>query len=403
MTTVNNPKSTPTNGHAPAASRIAMIDVQRVFVPFKHVVEWSAGKRPGTTRLILRVETADGMVGLGETICLLEFVEPVLRNTMIPLALGEDAFNIERITKKIEGAGYYHHKRAMVAALAGLEMALWDLVGKYAGLPLYKLWGGVYRDRVPAVAYLQSSDLDHLAAEAVSSVAQGFTTIKLKIGMGERSDIDVVRVVRDAAGPHIKIRADVNGAWTIGTAKAQLRKLEAFDLEYLEQPLPLEDLQGHAMLRRMTCIPIALDESAYTLSDVMAIIKHDAADLILVDPHEAGGLHATRKAAAVAEAAGLPVTIHSGSELGVSQSANLHLAMSIPNVMCAIDSMYHNQSDDLITNPFQYERGTLRAPNGPGLGVELDLEKLSALRTNTIANPYLNPERPEWFPTKPQY
>ena len=391
------------NGGSVCSSRITKVEVQRVFVPFHHVVEWSAGKRPGTTRLIVQVHTEDGLVGLGETICLLEFVEPVLRQTIIPLALGENAFNIERITKKIEGAGYYHHKRAMVAALAGFEIALWDLVAKYAGQPLYNLWGGVYRDRVPAVAYLQSNDPDHLAAEALAFVAQGFGTIKLKIGMGLESDINLVKVVREAAGPKIKIRADVNGAWTIGTAKSQLRKLEPFDLEYVEQPLPLEDLAGHAYLRQMTCIPIALDESAYTLQDVMAIIRQNAADVILLDPHEAGGLHATRKAAAVAESAGIPVTLHSGSELGISQSANLHLAMSIPNLLSAIDSMYHNQSDDVILDPFVYDRGTLRAPPGVGLGVRINPEKLISLATDVIANPYLNPDRPEWFPTKPQY
>ena len=385
------------------ASRIAKIEVQRVFVPFHHVVEWSAGKRPGTTRLIVQLHTEDGMVGIGETICLLEFVEPVLRQTIIPLAIGENAFNIERITKKIEGAGYYHHKRAMVAALAGLEIALWDVVAKYAGQPLCNLWGGAFRERVPAVAYLQSNDPDHLAAEAQAFVAKGFGTIKLKIGMGLESDINLVKVVREAAGPNIRIRADVNGAWTIGTAKSQLRKLEPFDLEYVEQPLPLEDLAGHAFLRQMTCIPIALDESAYTLQDVMAIIRQNAADVILLDPHEAGGLLAARKAAAVAESAGIPVTIHSGAELGISQSANLHLAMSIPNMLSAIDSMYHNQSDDVIDDPFVYDCGTLRAPAGIGLGVRIDPDKLRSLATGVIANPYLNPDRPDWFPTKPQY
>jgi glucarate dehydratase len=392
------------NGSIPSfTSRIRRVDIQRVFVPFRHVVEWSAGKRPGTTRLIIEVHTDDGVTGVGETICLLEFIEPVLRNTIVPLAIGEDPFNIERITKKVEGAGYYHHKRAMVAAVAGLEMALWDLVGKYAGQPLARLWGGVFRERVPAVAYLQSSDPEHLAAEARAFIEQGFGTIKLKIGMGVQSDIELVRAVREAVGPAIKIRADVNGAWTIGTAKSQLRKLEPFDLEYVEQPLPLEDLPGHEYLRNNTCIPIALDESAYTLQDVMAIVRHNAADVILLDPHEAGGLLATRKAAAVAESAGIPVTIHSGGELGVSQSANLHLAMSIPNLLPAIDSMYHNQSADLITEPFVYDHGDLRAPEGPGLGVHLDRARMAELATTVIANPYLDPEKPSWFPTKPQY
>lgn len=390
-------------GGTRAGSRIRSIQVRRVFVPYRHVVEWSAGKRPGTTRLVIEILTEDGVVGLGETICLLEFVEPVLVKTLVPLLVGESVFDIERLTKKAEGAGYYHHKRALVAALAGVEMAMWDAVAKYAGLPLYQLWGGAFRRFVPAVAYLQSSNPELLAAEAIQLTKAGFGTIKLKIGMGTESDVEIVRVVRDAVGPKIKLRADVNGAWSIGTAKTQLRKLEQFELEYVEQPLPLEDLDGHAYLRRLSTVPIALDESAYTLQDVYAIVRREAADVILLDAHEAGGLQATRKAAAVAESAGIPVTIHSGSELGISQSANIQLAMNLPNCSIAIDSMYHNQVGEIIRRPHEYHEGGFYAPEGPGLGVEIDEAAMEEFKTDRIQNPYLDPEKPHWFPMKPQY
>jgi L-rhamnonate dehydratase len=385
------------------AAQIRRVSYRRVFVPFEQEIHWSAGTRPGTTRIVVEIETDEGLRGLGETICLLEFVEPVLANTIIPLVTGEDSTQIERITKKIEGAGYYHHKRAMVAALCGLEMALWDLAGKRAGLPLHQLWGGSFRGSVPMIGYLQSNDYEKLSAEASRLYALGFRTFKVKIGMSRESDIELVRTVRESVGKDAQVRADVNGAWTIGTAKRQLKKLEPFDLEYIEQPLPLEDLQGHAYLRKITSIPVALDESAYTLQDVMAIIRAEAADVILLDPHEAGGLLATKKAAAVAEAAGVPVTLHSGAELGVSTAANMHLAIGIPNLLLAVDSQYHNQKADVITQPFQYVEGSLRPPDGPGLGVELDYDLLDRYETDRIRNPYLDPAKPGWFPSKPQY
>jgi L-rhamnonate dehydratase len=384
-------------------ARIERVSFTKVFVPYKHVVKWSAGVRPGTTRLIAQIETQDGVIGYGETNCLWDFVEPLFAKTITPLVLGEDAFSIERILKRIEGAGYYHHKRAMVAAVAALEMALWDVVGKQAGLPLSHLWGGAFRDAVPVVAYIQSNDPEMLAAEAETAISQGFQTIKLKIGMGEESDIEFVRTVRQTVGPRIRLRADVNGAWCIGTAKRQMRKLEQYDLEYVEQPLPLEDLAGHAYLRKLSSIPIALDESAYTLQDVSAIVRAEAADVILLDPHEAGGLLPTRKAAAVAEAAGIPVTLHSGAELGISTAANLHLATTIPNLILAIDSQYPNETDDVLDERFSWEGGLMRVPAGPGLGVTPSARKMAALATDTIANPYLDPSRPDWFPTKPQY
>lgn len=384
-------------------ARIRRVSYHKVFVPYRHVVEWSAGIRPGTTRLIAEVETEDGITGWGETNCLWDFVEPLFANTLIPLVTGDDAFRIERILKRVEGAGFYHHKRAMVAAVAALEMALWDIVGKSAGLPVYQLWGGAFRNEVPIVAYIQSNDPALLEQEAVAAVAAGFRTIKLKMGMSEAADIEHVRLVRAAVGTDIRLRGDVNGAWTIGTAKRQLRKLERFDLEYVEQPLPLEDLNGHAMLRRQTCIPIALDESAYTLQDVSAIIRAEAADVILLDAHEAGGLLPTRKAAAVCEAAGIPVTLHSGAELGISTAANLHLATSIPNLILAIDTQYPNQTEDIVTEPFDFTGGVMRVPQGPGLGVTPDRDKLQRLATDRIQNAYLDPSRPDFFPMKPQY
>lgn len=382
---------------------ITQVEQQKVFVPFHQAAEWAAGKRPGTTRLIVQIHTADGTLGLGETICLWEFVEPVLARTIIPLIIGEDACDIERICKKIEGAGYYHHQRAMVAALAGVEMALWDIVGKQAGLPLYKIWGGAYRRAVPMVAYLQAKDAERIAREAASFIARGFKSIKVKIGMSEESDLAIVEAARRAVGAGPRLRADVNGAWTIGTAKRMLRRMEWCDLEYIEQPLPMDDLFGHAGLRRQTSTPIALDESAYTTQDVLNIIRHQAADVLLLDPHQAGGLHRTRKAAAIAEAAALPVTLHSGAELGISTAAYLHLAATIPNLMLAVDNQYYNQTDEIITQPHAYHDGAMCLPEAPGLGVTLDPNKLETYRIEHIREAYLDADRPTWFPTKPQY
>lgn len=383
-------------------TRIVRITCQKVYVPFQHAVEWSAGTRPGMTRLVAQVETADGTVGLGETICLLEFIEPVFRLTLTPLALGEDACDIERLLRKVEGAGYYHHKRAMVMARAALEMACWDIIGKQARMPLHRLWGGRFRESVPIVGYIQSADPAQAAHEAAHYAQSGFITLKVKLGMGEALDIDLVRAAREGAGPNVKIRGDANGAWTVGTAKRQLRKLAPFDLEYVEQPLPLEDLAGHAHLRQACGIPIALDESAYTLQDVHAIIAAQAADVLVLDPHEAGGLIQARKQAAVAEAAGLPVTLHSGGELGVSMAAYLHFATSVPNLLPAIDCQYPNMSDDIITARHDFAGGTMAPPTGAGLGVTLR-ESLTHLVSTEIPNPYLDPRRPEWFATKPAY
>ncbi|MFZ4385961.1 MAG: mandelate racemase/muconate lactonizing enzyme family protein [Chloroflexota bacterium] len=385
--------------------RITSIEWQKVFVPYANPHVWGGGRRPGPTRLVVTVHTDVGLVGYGETLCLLEFTEPVLVRTIIPIAIGLDPHDVEHLYRKVEGAGFYHHKRAMVFALAAVEMACWDLVGKASGAPLHKLWGGKYRERIEMIAYLFVSDPEKVAAEARHFVERGFRTIKLKIGVDERSDVPIVKAVREAVGPDIRIRADVNGAWTPGTAKRMISRLAPFDLEYVEQPLVHDDLLGHAQLRRWSPVPIALDESAYTTTDVLNIIRAEAADVILLDPHEAGGLWQARKAASICEAAGIPVTLHSGGELGFSTAAYLHLAASTPNMFLAIDGQQHNQTDDVVPDSevFRYDHGCFMVPSGPGLGMSLDEAKLARNSTETIREAYLDVQRPEWFAEKPAY
>jgi L-rhamnonate dehydratase len=383
--------------------KIERVETTLLFMPFKTPHLWGSGRRPGTTRLVLQVYTDDGLVGLGETICLLEFVQPVLERSIVPLAIGEDPHDVERIYRKVEAAGFYHHKRAMVAALCGLEIACWDLVGKAAGRPIHKLWGGAYRDHVPMIQYLHVKAPEQMAHEALEAVERGHRTIKAKIGLDAESDISIVKAIREAIGPDVALRGDVNGAWSPGTARRQLAKLEHYDLEFVEQPLVHDDLLGHAALRRVTKVPIALDEGCYTQTDVMNAIRAEACDAILLDPHESGGLWTARKSAAIAEAAGMSVGLHSGAEMGISEAAYLHLAAATPNMNIAIDTSYPSLVDDVITQRHELVEGSMPVPTGPGLGVELDEDMLNHYRSDRIVDAYFDRERPDWFTEKPAY
>lgn len=374
-----------------------------VYVPFESPIVWGSGKRAGSTRLVVELTTAGGTKGYGETIALLDFVPAVLEKVVLPLALGRSVADVERLHRHVLGAGYYHHERAAVMALAAVEMAMWDALGRATGLPLHALWGGAYRETIELAAYLFVAD-PRACGEAASRFRdQGYTTFKVKIGHDEGSDLALVESVRRAIGPSLPLRADVNGAWTPGTARRQLARLEPFDLSYVEQPLVLHDLPGHAELRRAQPVPIALDESAYTLGDVGNIVRAGAADVVLLDPHETGGLWQCLKAAAVAESAGLPVTLHSGGELGLSQAAYLHLAAAIPNMSIAIDTEYYYHREDIVRAPFAIRDGRLPVPTGPGLGVEVDLAALERLRSDVVIGAYLDPDRPGWFAEKPKY
>jgi L-alanine-DL-glutamate epimerase-like enolase superfamily enzyme len=382
--------------------KINKISHWMVRIPLTESIAWASGARTGATRLVTKIETDEGVVGWGETICLIETVRAVFERVVAPLAVGYDVSQVERFGRHVLGAGYYHHKRAAVMATAAMEMAMWDALGKAAGQPLHVLWGGLWRDRVPASAYLFLSDPGKCADKAAWFLDQGYTTFKAKIGFGEAADVALLEAVRRRIGD-CQLRADVNGAWYPGTAKRLLRKLESVDLSYIEQPLPLENLAGHAELRRSQSTPVALDESAYTLEDVAAIVRADAADVVLLDPHEAGGLWQTIKAAAVCEAADLPVTLHSGAELGISQAAYVHLAASIPNMSLAIDTERAYLAADVVRNPPVLREGAFDVPQAPGLGVDVDEAALDAHRVDSIVGAYLDPARPGWFPIKPAY
>ena len=136
--------------HSPGGARVAEARHWLVKMPFAAPIEWASGKRDGATRLVVEIVCDNGVRGWGETICLLDFVRPVLEKAVLPLAVGRSVFEAERLHRRVLGAGYYHHKRAAVMALAAVEMAMWDAVGKIAGQPLHRLWGGAFRERVAA-------------------------------------------------------------------------------------------------------------------------------------------------------------------------------------------------------------------------------------------------------------
>ncbi|MFN3685388.1 mandelate racemase/muconate lactonizing enzyme family protein [Salinarimonas sp.] len=373
-----------------------------VRMPFVEDIQWGSGARSGTTRLVVRVLTDAGIEGWGESISLIDAVPAVLRNAVLPLVAGYDVADVERFHRHVLGAGYYHHKRAAVMAIAAVETALWDAFGKEVGRPLHALWGGLWRERVEASAYVFVSRPDAMRRRIDYFLERGFSTFKVKIGVDEASDVSIVETARRAIGD-LPLRADVNGAWTPGTARRQLARLAPFDLAYVEQPLELDDLQGHADLRRAGPTPIALDESAYTLSDVGNIVRAGAADVVLLDPHEAGGLWQVVKQAAICESVGIPVTLHSGGELALSQAAYVHLAAAIPNMSLAIDTERDYLADDVAPDAPRLEDGRFEVPRAPGLGVTVDREKLERYRVGEIAGAYLDPARPRWFPIKPAY
>jgi L-alanine-DL-glutamate epimerase-like enolase superfamily enzyme len=330
--------------------------------------------------VLVEVFTNEGIVGLGEAPVV---VGPEISKEIVdsakPLLLKEDPFDVERVMRKIYNRyGLYHfHQHVANYALNAIEMALWDIIGKTCRKPLYKIWGGAYRKKIPVFGDVRRDKPEIMAKQAEELLAQGFKTLYTKVGIDPNQDVESVKVLRDVAGSQIEIRVDANQCWSPGGAVRIIKKMERYDIEMIEQPVLMYDLDGMARVRKSVNVPICTHESSWSFYEVLNIIKKDAADVIQLDPRFDGGLMKTRMAAAIAEAAGLPVVMHTFDELGVGTSAYLHVIASCPNFIFANQNYYYQLSDDVIKGKMlTLKDGFFELPEEPGLGVELAPEKV---------------------------
>jgi L-alanine-DL-glutamate epimerase-like enolase superfamily enzyme len=361
--------------------KISGIRATPVAVPFRADEEWAFGSRQGMISILLQVDTDEGLVGLGEAAAYpsADIVLAVLRS-IEPLVLGEDPFAIERLMHRIHVVGTWHHVKSTSPAMAGVEMACWDIVGKACGQPLVNLFGGRVRDEVDYFYYVSQSSVERIAAEARRGREQGFRTFYLKIGSDDpRIDMARVEALRDGAGPDALLRIDANEAYSPGTAVRVFRDLERFGLELVEQPVSGRNLAEMAYVRSRLSTPLLANEASWTRYDQLEVIRAGAADVLSVDNQMDGGLLNMKRSAGLAETAGLPVLKHSLGELGVAVYAGLHLMASTTNFVCANQSYAALLTDDVLTGDgaLPYRNGRLAVPDGPGLGVSLDAERVA--------------------------
>jgi L-Ala-D/L-Glu epimerase len=328
-----------------------------------------------TQSAIVRVDTDEGLTGWGEHN--INFLPEISARRMESAArawlLGRDPENINA----------FHQLCPLETRLkSGIELALWDLRGKAAGLPVARLLGGIVRERVAVAACMGIQSYERAKEMAAWYVAQGFGTLKTKAGADLREDVEMVRGVRDAVGDKLQLRIDPNRAYTPQQALELCRQLEPYDLEYLEQPIPAEPLSDAAWLRRQSRVPIALNESVVGPASVLDILRADAAAFILPDTHIAGGIGPCVTIGRICEAAGIPCIMHCGHDLGPKTAAMLHVAAACPGYSLANDTTYYGLEDDVITERLTIQAGTLAVPTRPGLGIEVDSERLARYRVD---------------------
>jgi muconate cycloisomerase len=367
-------------------TRIETIPVDVPIVP-QFQIRGSLGSHVKSPFLMVRVHTSQGVTGLGEVSCTPLWsgedqvtAAHLIEDFLAPAMAGEDPRDIGRLTTKI--------RRAVAAnpfTKSALEMALWDILGKSVGLPVYRLLGGKVRETVPIKMSVSGAEPQQAAQLAEWALGKGLKALKVKVGIEPGADVARVKAVRAAIGPDIRLGVDANGGWTPRVAIATIRRLvQECGIYFAEQPVAPLDVHWMADVRRNVPVPVMADESCYTLQDAMALARAGAADIFSVYVGKGGGIGPAGKIAAVAEAAGLTCTVGSNLELGVASSAMAHLATATPGIgaeefPCDILGPLGYESD-LLTEPIDVRDGAVRAPDKPGLGVELDEARLAHYR-----------------------
>jgi glucarate dehydratase len=367
--------------------RITEVRWTPAYIPIEAPLRYAFGSHPGFSRIIVEVLTDEGLIGLGE--CYGGASREGQLAEMRPQLIGEDPFNLERIRWKL-AAPTNLKLFGNVLGFAALEFACLDLQGQALGKPVCDLFGGRLRSEVPFAGYLfyrypndekrgeisGAQQMVEFARELVQK--HGFETLKYKNGvLPPDEEIETFIALRKAF-PKLKLRMDPNAAWTVTTAVRVARKLQEHDVEYFEDPV-----WGMRAMSRVNAktpgMVLASNMSVFAFEDLMPTAMLNILDVVLLDPHWYAGITRARQAGQVCESLGIDVGMHSGAEFGISQAAMIHLAATVPNLVAAPDSHYHHLTDDILAGgklPY-LPGGKMAVPDGPGLGVRLDRDKLA--------------------------
>ena len=284
--------------------------------------------------VIVEIFTDAGHVGIGNAALSPRLTKQAIDLYLAPLLIGADPFDVEFLWQLMyRKTMAFGRKGVGMTAISAVDIALWDILGKAANQPVFKLLGGRTKARIPVYASrLYSQPLDTLGAEAKKYKDAGYTAMKMRFGWGPidgpagmQKNVDLVRTIREVVGDGVDIMADAYMGWNLDYARRMIPLLERFNLRWLEEPVVPDDLHGYASLKQMGRIPIAGGEHAFTQFEFRDLLEMRALDYIQFDTNRVGGITQARKISALAESFSVPVVPHAG------QMHNYHIVMASLN------------------------------------------------------------------------
>jgi len=366
-----------------------------VSMPYAEEIKEVVFGRYQTT--IVKVHTDEGVIGIGE--CISRLAPTATRDiveTVKPVLIGRDPRDVEVIWEMLYAImmNRGHNKGFYIEAISGIDMALWDAVARYEGVPLYKLLGGLHND--PLECYASSifikEDLESSLKEARSYVEAGYGALKVKIGNDPEQDIELIQAVRDAVGPSIKIMVDANCGYDVPTAMRVGKKLEEAGVYWFEEPITPDDLDGYRKLSGKLSVPIAAGETEFTRWGFRDLITKGGIGIIQPNVSRTGGFTECKKIAALASAYHVPYAPHTGTSSLICLAASLQISAYLPNFLIYeyMRADWDEEGNPLRTRlaqkPFEeFENGHLSVPHEPGIGMELNEEVVQRYRVQTPA------------------
>ncbi len=357
-----------------------IIDVRtirlRAMIPAEGQVFSRSGVRNTRSTTLIQVDTDEGVTGLGSASGNGELIEFIVARVLKPLLVGLDPTAIDDIWDKayVRGGHKEFGTRGVgVVALSGIDIALWDILGKVRGVPIYQLLGGKCRDKVPVYATaLYPEEPSKVAQRARAFAEQGFHGVKIKVGFDLNQDIRIVRAVRQELGADFTVMTDANQGYSVEVGLKAAQAFAECGAYWLEEPLFVEDIAGHARLRENSKVPIAVGENLNTYYAFENFVLRGAVDFLQPDVARAGGITEIRKIAALAAKHNLGLSFHTWGD-GVALAASLHLSMALKECgVMELDYTYNPLRSELLTTPLDVKNGFMQASDKPGLGIELN-------------------------------
>lgn len=367
-----------------SASRITKVTAHPLRATLAKVQRTSQGDYPAIELVVVEVETSDGIIGFGEALARRGAAgyARLIEDALAPRLIGRDPADRRALWKAMRATLSGRPGGQLVEAIAGVDIALWDIAGKAAGQPVHKLLGGIGRTEVAAYASsINWLDDATVEAEVASALAAGFREIKVKLGHPLKGAIDRAKFVRRLAGDDIALYVDANWAYDVDDAMIVGRALADLGYGFFEEPIAPHDREGYRRLAQHLPIRLAAGESDYVAAEALAMLQDRSLGLIQPDVTRSGGITETWRIAELAACFNTAYAPHVGWSGAICVAASLQLAAAAETFRTFECMVYANPLRDAFTTPvvgegFQLVDGKLAVPQGPGLGIEIDRDAL---------------------------